>query len=457
MRAQFQYWLTKYFSGESFDHHFVFALLGPVVVDQFFLVSFNFLNTAMIASSGEAAISAVNMVGSVNVFLIQIFVAVGLGGTVLIAQYFGAGERQLLGRVVNGAVYGAVLVGLGLALVFGALHNGLLSLLFGAASPAVMANARLYMLGVLVSYPFEALVEGTNGCLRGIGRTANSLQLSLAMNLMYLLFNLVTITWLHLGVVGMIIALNLSRWLAAVLAGWMLVSHRELFALRWRVMRRIDWRMLRRVIIVCIPFAAESFFFNGGKILIQMMIVGLGTRVIVTWAIGGSWTSLSEIIPSALGTALVPLVGQSMGRGNVADARKITKSFVGLGILAFALVDAVLVLSFSRGIQLFSPAPAIVPAIFACYLIFLVWHLLAWAFSFILPNALRAAGDGKFTTTVSLVCMWAFRVVGVYVFGLRLGYGLPGVCLIMSLEWALRGLIFIHRFRGDRWHRQHLI
>lgn len=60
----------------------------------------------MISSSGEAAISAVNMVGSINVFLIQIFVAVGLGGTVLIAQYFGRGEHQMLGKVVNGTVFG---------------------------------------------------------------------------------------------------------------------------------------------------------------------------------------------------------------------------------------------------------------------------------------------------------------------------------------------------------------
>ncbi|WP_225048982.1 hypothetical protein [Lacticaseibacillus kribbianus] len=61
--SKFRQLLQRFFSGETFGYREVFGLLGPVVVDQFFLVSFNFLNTAMIASSGAAAISAVNMVG----------------------------------------------------------------------------------------------------------------------------------------------------------------------------------------------------------------------------------------------------------------------------------------------------------------------------------------------------------------------------------------------------------
>lgn len=452
-----QHLLKKYFSSESFDYQFVFSLLGPVVIDQFFLVSFNFLNTAMISSSGEAAISAVNTVGSINIFLIQIFVAVGLGGTVLIAQYYGHKEIHMLSRVVNGTVFGAVLIATALAIVFGLLHNVLLNLLFGNASAAVMANSRLYLIGVLLSYPFESTVEGTNGCLRGIGRTKSSLQLSLLMNMLYLLLNIILITWLHMGILGMIISLNISRWIAAFLAILMLKRQSSLFYLKMRTMLHIDWKMVRKVVLVSIPFAAESFFFNGGKIIIQMMIVSLGTSVIVTNAIAGSWTSLSEIIPSALASALVPIVGQSIGRHNIHDARKITRSFLGLGILSFILVDFLLIISFNKGILLFSPAPKLIPAIFKIYLIFMVMHILVWSFSFILPSTLRAAGDGKFTTIVSLITMWLFRVLGGYIVGIKLGFGLPGIAIIMVLEWAVRGFIFLWRFRGKKWHNHRLI
>ncbi|MFD1429693.1 MATE family efflux transporter [Lacticaseibacillus mingshuiensis] len=449
--------LHRWYAGETFDERYVFSLLGPVVFDQFFLISFNFLNTALISSSGAAAISAVNMVGSVNVFLIQIFVAVGLGGTVLTAQYFGRGERQMLSKVVNGTIFGAVLVAAVIALFFGSLHNGILDLLFGSASPAVMANARLYMVGVMLSYPFEATVEGTNGCLRGIGKTKNSLQLSLAMNLSYLVFNVIFIYGLHLGVLGMLFALNLSRWLAAGLAVWMLRSHRDLFALKMVTMLHPNWAMIKKVLIVCIPFAAEGVFFNGGKILIQMMVVSLGTSSIVVYAIATSWTQMSEIIPSALGTALVPIVGQCVGRGNIADARKITRAFILTGIAAFVVVDGVMLLSFDHAILLFSPAPALVSRIFNMYLIFVGGHLLAWTISFVTPNALRAAGDGNFTTVVSLTTMWLFRVAGAYFLCIKLGWGLNGIAAIMGFEWAVRGVIFLWRFHGQKWVAKKLI
>ncbi|MFD1465191.1 MATE family efflux transporter [Lapidilactobacillus mulanensis] len=449
--------MTRYLSGESFDYRFVLSLLGPVIFDQFFLVAFNFINTAMISSSGEAAISAVNMVGSINVFLIQIFVAVGLGGTVLIAQYFGRKEYQMLGKVVNGTVFGAILVATSLALLFLLGHNLILNLLFGDAEKAVMDNARLYMVGVLISYPFEATVEGVNGSLRGIGRTKNSLQLSLVMNLLNLLFNFVFIIYFKMGVLGLVVSLNLSRWLASAFAGVTLFRHRDLFSLKWSSMKQPDFRMIKRVVTVCIPFAAESFFFNGGKIIMQMMIVSLGTQVIATNAIASSWVQLSEIVPTALGTALVPIVGQCIGRKNIKDARKITKSFVSLGILAYVIGEIILFLSFNKGIALFHPSDVIKPRIFELYLIFAVGHLLVWCISFTLPSALRAAGDAKFTTMVSLITMWGIRVGIGYLVGIVFGYGLPGIYFVWVCEWAVRGTIFLLRFRGKRWYVHRLI
>lgn len=449
--------LTRFFSGQDISYRFVFALLIPVVIDQFFLVSFNFINTSMISSSGTAAISAVNMVGSVNIFLVQFFVAIGLGGTVLISQHYGHKDYQMLAKIVNGAVYGAVLVAIVLAAVFMSLHRQILALLFGHADQAVLDGAATYMVGILLSYPFQAVVEGTNGSLRGVGRTKTSLQLSLTMNAIYLAFNILFVSILQMGIIGLTISLNISRILAAGLAIWMLYRNRAIFNLRMRTLKHPSFAMIRKVIIVAIPFAAESTFFNGGKIIMQMMIVSLGTNMIAANAIGGSWIQLSEIMPSALSTALVPIVGQSIGRRNIHDARKLTKSFVVLGMILFITVDLLLLPLFPIGIQLFNPPAAIVPVIFQFYLITIVMHCLVWSLSFVLPSALRAAGDGPFTTTVSLLSMWLFRIgVGYYV-GIVMGYGLVGIYLIMCLEWGIRGFIFLLRFRGEKWYQKNFI
>lgn len=448
--------IKHFYSGQDVSHRFILSLVFPVVLDQFFLVSFNFINTAMISSAGTTAVSAVSMVGSLHFFLVNAFTAVGLGGTVLMAQYFGKKEMKQLSKVCSGTVYGAVLMALMISLLIACFHQGILHLLFGHAEPLVLANARLYLLGLLASYPMQAVIEGTNGSLRGIGRTKASLKLSLLMNFVYIVGNVVFISIFEMGMIGLITSLLISRFLGMLFAFYTLRANRSLFLLKKEDFLRIQIPLIARVLKVSVPFAAESIFFNGGKIIIQTMIVSFGTNVIAANAIASSWIQISEIVPSALATSLVPIVGQCIGRGNIVDARKLTKTFVITGMIAFLLVDLSLLPFFPLGMKLFNPPAAILPDIYRLYLIAIVMHFLTWSIGFILPSALRAAGDANFTTLTSLLSMWIFRIGMGYLVGIVWGYGLTGIYFVMTLEWGVRGLIFLLRFRGKKWHHHQL-
>ena len=87
----------------------------------------------------------------------------------------------------------------------------MLNLLFGQADATVMANAKLYFIGILLSYPAHAIIEGINGSLRGLGFTQNSLKNSLFMNVMYIIGNLFFVIYLQLGIMGLIYSLLISR------------------------------------------------------------------------------------------------------------------------------------------------------------------------------------------------------------------------------------------------------
>lgn len=448
--------IQSFYSGQDVSHRFILSLVIPVVIDQFFLVSFNFINTAMISSAGTAAVSAVSMVGSLHFFLVNAFTAVGLGGTVLMSQYFGKKDVKQLSRVCSGTVYGAVFMAFMISITVALVHQSMIHLLFGHAEPLVLENARLYLLGLLVSYPMQAVIEGTNGSLRGIGRTKASLKLSLLMNFVYILFNIVFISILGWGMIGLVTSLLISRFLGMLFAFYTLYANRSLFLLKKEDFLHIHIKLIAKVLKVSVPFAAESLFFNGGKIIIQTMIVSFGTNVIATNAIATSWIQISEIIPSALATSLVPIVGQCIGRGNIADAKKLTKSFILTGMAAFIIIDLSLLPFFTLGMRLFNPPEAIVPAIFTLYAIAIVMHFLTWSVGFILPSALRAAGDANFTTLASLLSMWIFRIGMGYLVGVVLGYGLTGIYFVMTVEWGVRGLIFFLRFRGSKWYQHKL-
>lgn len=450
-------YLDKYFSGESMDYRQIIALFIPILIDQAFIIGLNLVNTAMISSSGVAAVSAVNMVDSLNVFLINVFVAVATGGTVVVAQYTGSRNEQMVSKASAGTVTAVSLMALGIGLLIMGFHNPLLSVLFGNASTEVLDNARVYLIGSSLSYFGIAIVQAVCAALRGVGKTRASLALSLIMNLLYVLLNVIFITLMDMGVVGMTLAVNIARVVGAVCALYYLFKIETSLHLRIRDLFHLPIEMLRKILFIGLPFAAEQMFFNGGKLLTQVFIVSLGTYAIATNAISGSLAMVFQIPASAMSLAIVTVVGQCIGSGNIADARKFIKSFLWLGSASLALIGLILMPLFYPLVGIFDPPAEIVDDIFIVLLINTIAQVPLWAISFILPSALRAAGDSRFTSITSMLTMWLFRVVLGYILGIVLGYGILGVWLAMNCEWGVRGAIFLWRFRGKKWYAHKLV
>jgi Na+-driven multidrug efflux pump len=133
------------------------------------------------------------------------------------------------------------------------------------------------------------------------------------------------------------------------------------------------------------------------------------------------------------------------------------RAFLGLSTLSFIVAIILILPLFPLLMDLFSPPDEIVPLIFQLTLMLLLAQPLFWSISFILPSALRAAGDSRFTSITSMLTMWLLRVVLGYVLGVTLGFGVIGVWAAMITEWLVRGVIFTLRFRGDKWYRHKLV
>lgn len=439
------------------DYRQMIGLFIPILIDQAFIVGMFLINTALISSSGVAAISAVSMVDSLNVFLLSVLVALATGGTVVIAQYKGSGQEAMVSKATSGTIASVSLFALGMALILYLLHVPVLQLLFGAASPEVLANANVYLIGSVASYLGFGVVQAVCGAMRGIGKSRVALALSLIMNLLYMLLNVLFINVLDMGVHGMAIAVNIARYAAAACAVFYIVKLDVTLFIRLRDLVRVPWSMLKKMMYIGVPFAAEQLFFNGGKMLTQVFIVFLGTHAIATNAIGGAITMVYQVPAIALQITLVTVVGQCIGAGNITDARRFIKSYIWLASGSFALLAAILIPLFHPLVSLFHPPAEIVRDIFIITTITAIAQIPLWAASFLLPAGLRAAGDARFTSLASMLTMWLFRVVFGYILGIELGFGIIGVWVAMNLEWGVRGALFWWRFRGDKWYAHKLI
>lgn len=449
--------LDKYFTGQSMNYRQIVAIFIPVVVDQAFIVCLNLLNTAMVSSSGVAAVSAVNMVDSLNIFLVNVFIAIATGGTVVVAQYKGIQNDAMVSKSTAAAISSVAAIACTISILVILFHTGTLNLLFGKAEADVFHNARIYLIGSCISYPGIAVVEAVCGALRGVGKTKSSLVLSLTMNLTYVVMNILFINFLRMGVFGMVISMNIARWSGLVCALVYLIKINRSIDFHLKDIVRFDFSILKRILFIGIPFAAEQMFFNGGKILTQTFIVQLGTLSMAVNAISASMVNLFQIGANALCLTVVTVVGQCMGRRDIKDARKFIQSFRKAASVSFIATAVIMLPLFPLIVQLFCPPAEIVSTIFEIVLITGVFQPLLWSPAFLIPSALRAAGDSKFTSIVSMLSMWLFRVVLGYLLGIVLHFGIVGVWVAMIAEWGVRGIIFTTRYKGTKWCSHHVI
>jgi len=435
----------------------IFGITIPIFVDSAFIVLISILNTAMISSSGVAAVSAVSVVDSLNMFIISVFIAIATGGTVIVAQYKGKRDLKQASSAATQGISSVTVIAIVISLLAIIFHTPILTALFGSADMDVLANAKIFFIGSCISYPFIGIYQAIVGVLRGVGETKASLALSLILNLSYFILNIILITLLDMGVLGLAISLIVARVLGAVVSLIYLIRYNHTLRFKLRSMLNVHISILKKIMYIGLPFAAEQLFFNGGKLLTQTFIVQFGTLAITVNAISNSLSMLFQIGGTALSVAVVTVVGQCMGRKEIADARKFIKSFLGLSSIFFVFITIIILSLFPMLVNIYTPPASIIPDIYRLILLLSIAQPLVWSVSFILPSALRAAGDSKYTSITSLLTMWLFRVILGYVLGVTLNYGLMGVWIAMVAEWAVRGFIFTWRFKGDKWYKHKLI
>ncbi|WP_223591730.1 MATE family efflux transporter [Neobacillus bataviensis] len=449
--------LEKYFTGESIEYKNIFAIIIPIFVDQTFLILMSLLNTAMISSAGVAAVSAVSMVDSLNIFLANVFIAVATGGTVIVAQYKGSGNTLMVSKTATQAINVATIFSVLVSVLVIYFHMPILNALFGNAEEDVFNNAKTFLIGSCISYPFTAIFQSVTGSLRGVGETKPCLKLSLFLNLTNTILNVLLISIYKMGVEGLVISTIVARTLGTTASLIYIVKYNETIHFQLKSVCRIDYAIFKKIMFIGLPFAAEQIFFNGGKLLTQTFIVELGTPALTAFAIANSLAMLFQIGPNALGITSVTVVGQCIGRRNIQDARKLIQSLLGFSAILFVIAAAVILPLFPLLIKMYNPPDEIIPTIFTMIIISAIAQPIVWSQSFIMPSALRAAGDSNFTSIASLLSMWLLRVILGYILGITLGFGIIGVWVAMIVEWGARGIIFAWRFKGKKWYAHKLV
>ena len=432
-------------------------LIVPLIFEQFLSGSIGVVSTLLVSHAGEAAVSGISLVDSINILLTQLFAALATGGAVICAQYLGKNDPEEAQQAGLQLYYSIFALALACALLVLTAKDPLIHLVFGDLEPEVYRSARIYYIYSALSYPFLALYNAGAALSRAMGKAKLSLYVSLIMNLVNLAAGWILIPVLHLEVTGAGIAALLARFAGAAAISLFLLDPADPLNLRGILHVHADWSLVRRILGIGIPSGIENSLFQVGKILVTSLISTFGTASIAAYAVANNVSTFVSVPSNAVGLAMLTVTGQCMGAGDVPQARHYIRVLSGIGYAGTFLAAAASWLLDDQVLQIYSMTAEAGGYLLSMIHIFAIFVIFAHIPSFALPNALRAAGDVRFTMTVSILSMWFVRVLLSYVLGKWLGMGIVGVWLAMCLEWIARAAIFLLRYRGDAWVRHKIV
>lgn len=434
-----------------FTRRQIVTLLIPLMLEQVLSGLMGIADTMMVTTVGEAAISAVSSVDSINTLVFNLLSALAAGGVIVCSQYLGRKNAER----ANDAARQVMLVSLGVAVALMAVclifRNLLLSLIFGTVEPAVMEQAREYFLITAISYPFIAVQQTAAASFRAGGRSAPPMAVAAAANLVNVMGNALAIFGFDMGVAGAALATTVSRVLSAVALLVLLRNGKLPISIQNYRGMRFDRTLAGMILRVGVPTGLENSMFQLGKLIVQSTVSTLGTTAMSVQAMTHT-LDLVECMPSqAIGIGLLTVAGQCMGAGRTEEAKRYTKQFCIISEVTLLAVSAV-VLGLTPWITRVSGMPEESAAqTFELLAIISIVKCLLWMPAFTLPNGMRAAGDVRFSATVSALSMWIFRVCGSWVLCRVLGVGLIGIWLAWFSDWACRLIVYIWRYRSGKW------
>ncbi len=432
-------------------------LIIPLIIEQMLIVSVGLADSLMVSRVGEAAVSGVSLVDSINVLLIGLFGALATGGAVVSAQLLGhRDEKDACGageQLVSAVLILSVLL-MAVVLLFG---RSIISLLYGEVEADVMSNARTYLFYSALAFPFIALYNSSAALFRSMGNSKVSMFISFLMNIIHITMNAVLIFGMGLGVEGAALSMLASRTFAAVTLLLLLRNKKLPIHIRIHHCFRLDMTMIRRILRIGIPNGLENSVFQIGKIIVQGITAGLGTSAITANAVSGTIANVGILPGAAMGLALITVVGRCVGAGDFAGVKSYTVKLMKLTYKVLAAWNILLLCMIPLILKVYKLSDE--TAHMAAQL--MVYHSilasLIWPLSFTLPNALRAANDVKFTMWSSMLSMWVWRIAFSYLLAITLHLGVLGIWVAMTIDWLFRSICFVVRFHKEKYRNMDMV
>lgn len=425
----------------------------PILLGTFFQQLYNTVDAIIVGNFvGTEALAAVGGPAAVLInFLVNLFVGLSSGATVIVAQYYGARQIQELRRTVHTAIALAIAAGLGV-MVLGIALSYPVMVLMGTPAEVMdysLIYLRIYFVGSIASFLYNV----GSSVLRAIGDTKRPLYFLIAACLTNIVLDLVFVVGFGLEVLGVALATVLSQIVSAVLVMLVLCRPDSIFCIARKEIR-FHPDILKSILRIGLPTGLQSDMYTISNMLIQSCINSFGTSTMAAWTAFCKLDAFYWMISGAFGISITTFVGQNFGAQRYDRVRKSVRVCLLLSLVTALLVSGLYALGAQPLLRMFSTDTQVIEIG-----TFILWRMSPFYFTFIcvevMAGAIRGTGDSLKPMLLTCGGVCVLRVVWIFTV-LPLDRTLGTLLLSYPMTWSITSLLFIIYYVRGNWMRHQI-
>jgi len=424
----------------------IIAFAVPMLLGNVFQQLYSMVDSAIVGRFvGKTALAAVGASFPVMFLMIALVMGVTMGTTVLVAQYYGARDRESVRRAVDTGYIVLFWAGLALTAIGLLVADPILRMLkvpadtYGEASTYL----RIIFSGMLPMFGYNAV----SAILRGLGDSKTPLWILIAATLANIVLDLVFVVGFGWGVAGAAWATVIAQGLSFLGALAWLDRRNEFVRLKIKALR-FDRAIFVQSLRIGLPSGVQQTMVAAGMMALTRVVNGFGTDVMAGFAAASRLDAFASMPAMNLSQAISTFTGQNLGAGKSERVKRGHLSAIAVGAAISVAVGAAVVFAGTPLMTMFSADPAVV-AIGARYLLIVGVFYVLFSTMFINNGVMRGAGDAFIPMINTLLALWVVRIPAAIILSKYLGP--DGIWLSVPAGWAVGAAFSTWYYSTGRW------
>lgn len=415
----------------------------PILLGTLFQQLYNTADTVVVGRFvGTQALAAVGgSTGQIVNLVVNFFVGLASGATIIIARYYGARDRIKLNNALHTAIALSIVGGIVTGIAGILLTPSLLKMMNTPAD--VIEGSTMYLRIYFAGIIFVFVYNIGSGILRAVGDSKRPLYFLIVCCFLNIFLDILFVVYLKLGVKGAAFATVISQAVSALLVILSLTKSVDIYRLRPNKIRFYK-SLLIAIITIGLPAGLQSVMYGISNIIIQTSLNSLGTETVAAHTAFAKIDAIYWMISGAFSVSIITFIGQNYGARKFDRMKKSIKVCLLMDLIASLLLTTVMLLAGPYLLRLFTSDQEVIEIGMQ------IIHIIAPSYALfifieILSSSLRGMGNVVVPMLMTCGGVCVLRILWIFIFA-RTHLSVTTILMSYPISWGFTAVLFIIYF-----------